>query len=393
VRVVFLAWRDLAHPQAGGSEVLVDRLAQGLGERGWDVVVVCASPIVTHDYEVVANGGTYSQYVTAPFRMPRRPRPDVIVDVSNGIPFFSPLWQRSPVICLTHHVHAGQWQRTFPRPVAALGWFLERRAVPLVYRRQHFVAVSPSTVDDLVRTGVQRAQISTITNGVDLEPPRHHDELAEQPRFVAVGRLVSHKGVDRVLDAWRLVEPVVGGELVIVGDGPERARLEAGAPAGVRFVGRVDDADKRALLRSAWALVHGAHHEGWGIVIMEAAAHGVPAIGFDVAGVRDAIVGEHTGFVATDIDAFAQHWIRIASDDDLRERLGVAARDRASELGWARTIDDFAAIITDVATCGRVSSAATQEAQERRRITSRRFQQATSRIAGTVTTKRARRGR
>jgi glycosyltransferase involved in cell wall biosynthesis len=359
VRAAFLAWRDLAHPQAGGSEVLVDRLARGLRERGWDVVVVCASPVATRDYEVVANGGAYSQYVTAPLRMPRRPRPDVIVDVSNGIPFFSPLWQRSPVVCLTHHVHAGQWQRTFPRPVAALGWFLERRAVPLVYRRQHFVAVSPSTVDDLMRTGVKRAQISTITNGVDLEPSRHRGELAEQPRFVAVGRLVSHKGVDRVLDAWRVVEPLVGGELVIVGDGPERARLEADAPAGVRFVGRVGDVDKRALLRSAWALVHGAHHEGWGIVIMEAAAHGVPAIGFDVAGVRDAIIGEQTGLVATDIDVFAQQWIRIASDGGLRDRLGAAARERASDLGWSRTIDDFAAIAIDVATGRRVQRAAT----------------------------------
>ena len=350
MRVVFLAWRDLAHLQAGGSEVLVDRLARGLGERGWDVIVVCASPVGQRNYAVVANGGTYSQYLTAPFRMPRRPRPDLIVDVSNGVPFFSPLWQRSPVICLTHHVHAGQWQRTFPRPVAALGWLLERRAVPLVYRRQHFVAVSASTVDDLVGTGVRRAQVSTITNGVDLEAPRQRDELAETPRFVAVGRLVSHKGVDRVLDAWRVVEPVVGGELVIVGDGPERARLEANAPAGVRFVGRVGDVDKRALLRSAWSLVHGAHHEGWGIVIIEAAAHGVPAVGFDVAGVREAIVGEQTGLVATDLEGFARQWIRIASDDDLRRRLGAAARERAGDLGWAETVDAFAAVATEVAT-------------------------------------------
>ena len=349
MRVVFLAWRDLANPRAGGSEVLVDRLARGMGERGWDVAVVCGSPVGSREYDVVANGGTYTQYLTAPVRLPRSPRPDVIVDVSNGIPFFSPLWQRRPVICLTHHVHATQWGQTFPRPVAAAGWFLERRVVPVVYRRQHFVAVSASTFDDLVRNGVRAARISTITNGVDPEPAREPDEVSITPRFVAVGRLVPHKGVDRLLAAWRRVRSAVGGELIVVGDGPERATLERDAPPGVRFVGRVDDAEKRALLRSAWALVHGAHQEGWGIVIMEAAAHGVPAIGFDVAGVRDAIVADRTGLVATDIDGFARQWMRIATDHDLRGSLGSHAQVRAGELGWTQTVDDFTAVATAVA--------------------------------------------
>ena len=95
MRVLFLAWRDLAHPQAGGSEVLVDRLARGLIDRGHDAAVLCGGPVGARSYPVVDAGGTYSQYLRVPFAYHRHfSDVDLVVDVENGIPFFSPLWRR-----------------------------------------------------------------------------------------------------------------------------------------------------------------------------------------------------------------------------------------------------------------------------------------------------------
>ena len=87
MRIVFLAWRDTAHPQAGGSEVVIDQLASRLTERGHHVELLHGGPSGTHPYRSTRIGGNYSQYLRAPFLFFRRRRGvDVVIDVENGIP-------------------------------------------------------------------------------------------------------------------------------------------------------------------------------------------------------------------------------------------------------------------------------------------------------------------
>src|SRR3954471_14168090 len=94
LRVLFVSWRDMAHPQAGGSELLVDRLARGLIQRGHEAALVCGGPVGQHEYPVADAGGTYGQYVRAPLAYWRHfGDADLVVDVENGLPFFSPLWR------------------------------------------------------------------------------------------------------------------------------------------------------------------------------------------------------------------------------------------------------------------------------------------------------------
>src|ERR1700722_6440808 len=132
LRVTFVSWRDLAHAQAGGSEVLVDRLALGCMERGHDVTLMCGGPVGRRPYRVHSLGGRFAQYLRAPLAYVRNFRDaDVVVDVENGVPFFSPIWRRGPVLCLVHHVHGPQWRLHFNRVVAQVGWALERWAMPL----------------------------------------------------------------------------------------------------------------------------------------------------------------------------------------------------------------------------------------------------------------------
>ena len=158
VRIVFTSWRDLAHPQAGGSEYVLDRLASGLVARGHRVTLLAGGPVAERAYDVVDTGGRFSQYVRTPWTFLRRQRrTEVVVDVENGIPFFAPLWHRGPVVCLVHHVHHDQWNLYFPRPVARIGRFLEVSVMPLIFRRCLFVAVSPSTASDLAASASRRS--------------------------------------------------------------------------------------------------------------------------------------------------------------------------------------------------------------------------------------------
>jgi hypothetical protein len=110
MRIVFMSWRDLASPVAGGSEILVDRLARGMVDAGHEVTLVAGGPNAPRPYRVVANGSHHTQYLRAPFTFHRHVREaDLVVDVSNGMTFFASLWQGAPTICLVHHVHVDQW--------------------------------------------------------------------------------------------------------------------------------------------------------------------------------------------------------------------------------------------------------------------------------------------
>lgn len=343
MRVLFLSWRDLAHPQAGGSELVVDRLAVGLEERGHEVALLCGGPTGRRPYRVVKSGSTYTQYIRAPLAYLRRFRGwDLLVDVENGIPFFAPLWRRHPTVCLVHHVHVDQWALYFPRPVASIGRLAEQHAMVAAYRRSLFVAVSKSTATALADLGIDEDRIRVIEMGCDL--PARLVVPDPEPMFLSLGRLVPHKRIDLLLDLWERVRPETGGILVIAGDGPERARLSARASSGVSFTGPVSESQKNELLGRAWLLVHAALHEGWGSVIMEAAAAGTPTVGFDVPGVRDSVRSGVTGVVATTEDDFRRAWIGLARDETYRERLGRDAHAWAAEHTWHRAVREFLAV-------------------------------------------------
>ncbi len=340
MRILFVAWRDLANELAGGSEVLIDRLASGVAGRGHDVALMCAQPVGTRTYPVQPNGGTLDQYARAPFTYLKNFRDrDLVVDVANGMAFFTPLWRRGPSICFVNHIHTDQWGQWFPAPVAAFGRNMERQVMPRVYRDRLFISVSPSTTQGLVNLGVAPDQVRTIINGTDL--PGVPGTEGPEPLFVSLGRMVPHKRLDIMLRAWDRVRPVTGGQLVLIGDGPDRQRLERLAGDGVVFVGKVPEREKQRLLGKAWLLVHTASHEGWGLVIMEAAAHGTPALAFRVAGIRDSVAPGTSGELVDDEDGLVSQWIALAADPGRRQHLPRGARARAASFSWEATVDAF----------------------------------------------------
>jgi glycosyltransferase involved in cell wall biosynthesis len=337
----------MANPLAGGSELLVDELAKGLAQRGVEVSLLCGGPVAaSFHYETVQSGGTYSQFVRVPFSYRRRFRStDLVVEVCNGMPFLAPLWRRGPTLCLVNHVHTELWKGRFNPAIAAFGRAIESRVMPFVHRRNLIVTVSPSTRASLRTLGVADERIWEIPLGVE-EPPASVSD-SEEPLFVAVGRIVGYKRVDLLLKIWKSVYPVVGGKLVIVGDGPGREALEAQKIDGVEFVGYVSEEEKHRLLCQAWVLVHPASWEGWGLVITEAAVRGTPSIGFDVPGVKDAIQPDVTGLVASTEEEFAQQWITLAQNPARRDELGANARALALGTPWSKTVDRFMAAATE----------------------------------------------
>jgi len=348
MRIAFMSWRDLANELAGGAEVFIDRLAIELQDMGHEVVHLCGGPVGERAYPVINLGGTFSQYARAPFVHYRTVRDwDLLVDAEAGLPYFSPLWRRKPILACVYHIHSEQWDQRFSPLLAAAGRFTESRIMPLVYRRVPFLAISSSTASALEDIGVDRSRIHVLQSGVD-PPSVTGGTRSVEPLFICVGRLVPHKRVDLLLRVWDQVRPVTGGRLMVIGDGPDRASLEAVAGDGVVFAGRVDEDEKWLLMSQAWALVHPAHHEGWGIVIIEAAEVGTPALGFNVPGVRDAIVDGVTGILVDSEADLARRMIEVANSGPLRDRLSEGARRHGANFAWSQVAQDFSVIATNV---------------------------------------------
>lgn len=347
--VVIVAWRDLASPKAGGSEMLVDQLASGMVARGNEVTLLCGGAVGDRPYRVVRSGGDYSQFLLAPFAFRQHiAECDVVVEVCNGLPYLAPLWCQRPVVCLVNHVHTDLWSLRYPPPVSTIGRFAERIVMPKVHTDSLFLTVSRSSAMDLAGIGVRPDRIRVLHNGIEL--PDRQEPRSRTPLFLALGRLADYKRLDLLLALWERVRPVTGGQLVIAGDGPDRERLERLAGAGVTFTGRVSEAEKHRLLCGAWLLVHPAVMEGWGIVVVEAAARRTPTVGFDVPGLRDSVLDGRTGLLASTESGFASAWASLALHRSRRVAMGERAKAFAARLRWSTAVDRFAEVVEEAVT-------------------------------------------
>ncbi len=358
LRVLFCNWRDTRNPEGGGSEVYVENVATALASAGHDVTILCAAHENAPADEVVdgvrfmRRGSKLGVYPHIFIRqlLRRLGHFDVIVDVQNGIPFGSTLTGRTPVVVLVHHVHREQWPVVYGPVRARIGWALESRVAPWVYRRSRYVAVSQATRRELVELGVDDRRIEVVHNGV--ERPVRDAEPADHPRILVLGRLVPHKRVEHVLAAAAVLLPDHPDlRVAVVGDGwwaPELA-AEAerlGVTDLVEFVGFADEETKHLELSRAWVLALPSLKEGWGLVVMEAAGYAVPSVGYAAAGgVAESIVDDVTGLLAEDQSSFTSALRRLLDDPALRSELGGAAAARTWEYGWETAARSFARVL------------------------------------------------
>jgi glycosyltransferase involved in cell wall biosynthesis len=350
LRVLLLNWRDSGHPEGGGAESFCERVASGLAALGHDVTVRCAGyPGALPDEVVdgvayVRRGGRFTVYPRAALALARRRQAfDVVLDVQNGMPFWSPLFTRARVVNVTHHLHREQWSAVFGPRLGRVGWWLESRVAPRVYRRCRYLTVSEATRADLRSVGVAGERVGVVYSGLDA-PVLPVDSAAwprsPEPSVVVHGRLVPHKRVELAMDA---IAAIPGATLTVVGHGYWEPQLRAyaeriGMTDAVTFAGFVDDVTKHRLLASAWAHALPSVKEGWSLAVVESAAHGTPTVAFRSAGgptesVRD---GE-TGLLVEDAAEFGQALRRLLTDATLRERMARAARIHAARFSWPAT--------------------------------------------------------
>jgi phosphatidyl-myo-inositol dimannoside synthase len=233
-------------------------------------------------------------------------------------------------------------------------------AVAAVRRASASVGISEYTCSLLPEA--MRSGVRIIPPGIDLE----HTEgarRARRPTIVTISRLdAAYKGHDVTARALALVrDDVPDFEWVVIGDGPLRRHLEGlvsslGIEQHVRFEGGLSDEDRDCWLDRAHVFCMpsrvpaGGAGEGFGIVYLEAAAHGVPAIAGRVGGAVDAVVPGQTGLLvdAADHVAVATALTSLLKDPARAEVMGRAAAERAEDFRWPLVASRFEALVTEL---------------------------------------------
>lgn len=279
-------------------------------------------------------------------------RPDVILSGHVVASIAALPIQRLMRVPLVQYVHADEI-RVRPR--------LAGRAVQAAAAT---IAVSRYTRDLAVDAGADPRRVHVIPPGVEL-PSGPVAERSDDPIMLTVATFVSpRKGHDVVIRALPSIrEAVPGARWVVIGDGPLRTKIEASAVAAgvddaIDFLGRVDDDERDRWLDRARVFCmpsrlppEGTGGEGFGIVYLEAGAHGLPVIGGRVAGALDAVVDGETGLLVdpVDQDAVAAAAIELLSNRSLADRLGAQGRLHAAEHAWPRIAARVEALLRETA--------------------------------------------
>jgi len=218
-------------------------------------------------------------------------------------------------------------------------------------------AVRRSLADDLSRW-VRPERLVVIPNPVDgAEHRRQAQPVARRGcrlRFCSVGRLVSAKGFDVLIEAFALADLGDNWELLIVGDGPLRLELEQltkrrGLDEHVSFLGAV--ANPYSIVASADIAVQASRWEGFGMAMLKALSLGVPLIATDCPGGVSEIVGrgQYAVLVAPDDPPHLARTLNlVTSDAELRRRLSERGPIRAAEYAPARVAETVVSLAMEV---------------------------------------------
>ena len=336
-------------PSIGGVETVVTRVCESLAGSGcelevWTHRTDASLPAVTAIDRIVvrrfATGGT-ARYPLSPQLWRHTVRHADDFDVVHAHSYHSAAALglaaakvRTAAVVVSPHYHGVG--HTMPARVMHRGYGpLGRR---IIAAADAVIAVSAAE-EELLREDFPKVahRITVVHNGADTETIRGANPWPDEPpTALVVGRLEPYKRVERTINAFAAAE--AGGQLVVIGDGPDRARLERVAHGSqqVRFLGRVSDTDLARWWRTARVTVTMSEHEAFGVVALEAVAGGGRALLSDIEAHREvaSLAGHPCVLIRTDEDLVSQLQLALQT--------GNAGPRRVRS--WSEVADDYLGI-------------------------------------------------
>ncbi len=318
------------YPGVGGIETVGELLAKGFVHRGHDVRVVTSVPAGSDDKKF-------------PFEIIRRPNPwvffkqvlwsDIVFHNNISLNFTWPLLFIKKPWAITHHT----WIR---RTDGTLGW--QDRIKRFLVRFATNIVISQAVAKDL------NVPCEVIFDPYEEDVFRRIEGIPRNKDLIFLGRLVSDKGVDTLLIALGLLkERECRPFLTVVGDGPEREKLQVlawdiGVSDQVNFVGVKRGNDLVGMLNTHRILVVPSRwKEPFGLVALEGIACGCAVVGTNGGGLLEAIGPCGVTFPSGDAKALAQILAQLLSDEELLGSYEVNAAEHISHHTVKITVEKY----------------------------------------------------
>ena len=349
MNILICNWRDPKHPLAGGAEVSLLEHAKYWQKKGAQITWFASSfdkvkkDEIIDGIRIIRRGSHYTVHLWAFLEYLKGTFHDceIIIDCFHFLPFFTPLYMRDKkIIALIHEVAKEIWFKNLPWVFAKIGYHLEEYFF-MSYKRIPFITVSKSTQEDLEDVGVPKKNITVIHNGVRL--PKFGKKARDpRPTVLFLGRIAKDKGIEDVVKAYNICyQKNKNIKLVIAGQEEKKGFLHGllrKFKGNIESLGFVTEKKKYELMQKAWVLLHASIKEGWGLTIIEANCVGTPAIGYNVAGLRDSIQGNKTGLlVDPNPQALAIAIEKLMNDKDLYKKLCANAKEWSGKFNWEKS--------------------------------------------------------
>ncbi len=365
MKVLMISWKCIKHPWKGGAEFATYEILKRLVDKGHECVWFapkfkgCLKKEEIDGIKIVRDFNIYTIHFNAwrKYKEEFKGKFDIIIDQVNGIPFFSPLYAKEPIVMYIHHYAGECWDYEMPFPLNKIGKFSERMFLSL-YKNIPTICVSPSTKRDLESLGFKN--INVVYNGCNVKPLDKLDfSIKEENSLCFVGRVTAMKRLEHAIKVVSLVkEEIEDVKFYVIGRPKKEKYLyklknlveKLELKNNVIFCGYLSFEKRNEILKRSLIQVITSVKEGWGLNVIEGNALGAPAVGYRVHGLVDSIKDGYNGFLVenNNIKEMAEKVINLLDDKNLLKKLSKNAIEWAKQFSWDRSAEEFEKIIKNI---------------------------------------------
>lgn len=248
--------------------------------------------------------------------------------------------KKIPVVFWYPDVFVGQWIKTSGIISGIAGFALEK--INMHRRADHFIAISQTTKEKLIKNGILKEKVTIIPCGVEKE--EFEKRIENLNRIICVSRLVKYKRVEDLIWSFALVAKIDPQlSLLLVGRGPEEKNLKKiikmlKINKRIRFLSNLKREDLISRIKASKILCLPSEVEGFGIVVIEAAMAGVPYVVSDIPVLKEITKNGKGGliFKVADIKDLAKKLEKLLTNEKLYENKSKEATSLAKSYQWPK---------------------------------------------------------
>lgn len=352
-KILILNRRDLKNPLSGGAEIYTHEIFRRLCDE-YDITHFssafegCRKVESIDGIKYIRKGGEFTMHFYAfLYTLLNYRFFDLIIDEFNGLGMMTFFFKRS--IILIHQLYDEFWVAFFG--IFGYPFKIIEKILLRFYRNKPAITVSNSTKEDLIDFGFRADNITIIFNGIDFV--KMDVKKGSKPVLMYLGRMRKTKNPEDAIRAYLQAKEKIDNLIIhMVGDGEELDYLKQQyqEEEGILFHGFVSEEEKYKLLRKASVLLVPSIREGWGQIVIQANMMGTPVIGYDVAGIRDSVRHENTGFLVDkhNPSEMSNRICDLLTNPVILKKMSDSALEYSSTFSWEKSADGMRKTLNEI---------------------------------------------